>query len=329
MHISRVDDIGLSELAAVDLFICASGYERRSTFLFEQIDASRYRGVLVLGFETSCQSEWRAVSDQVFAARGAAISIVREDEERSIFELLERSVPAFESLRILIDYSSMPRRWINAIINYFKFREGFVQVELFFAYAMGEHVDREFVPSYPRSDYEISSIESLTTLEGAAVRQKRTLAIIGLGFEWIAPFAACELMEPDEVIAFYGEPGSVSGYGQRAIELNGRFLSEFCRDDEPIALPVRSVEHAYRVLGELAAPALATRNVALVPLGPKPHVLACVLVANRLPEATCIYVRGGREEVRQVIAVGIGNVVLTRVTLLAPSHELAEPIALD
>jgi len=332
MHILRVDDRPSSVLseAEFDLFICASGYESRSTFIFELMaNEGKFRSVLALGFEKSCQQEWRARNDELFARDGVEISLVLEDQEQSIFELLEKAVPVFSTVRLLVDYSSMPRRWINAIVNFFKFNQGLEHVEVFFVYSMGSHIERSVVPEYPESDYQISSIESLTTLEGAAVRQKRTMAIVGLGFEWIAPFAACELMEPDDVLAFYGEPGSLPDYGERALGINSRFIDEFCRDEAPIPLSVRSVEHTYRILGELAAPAISSRNVALVPLGPKTHVLACILVANRLPEVTCIYVQGSRERVQQVEAVGKESVVVTSVQWIAASGQAGDLVALD
>lgn len=323
MHILRVDDVPSDYELAFDLLVCASGYEQRSTYLFGQLKGEAlFRSVLVLGFENSCAPQWRAQSDSAFMNSGVNVSIVQEDHEQQIFSFLRRAVPSFRRVRLLIDYSSMPRKWINAILNYFKFSNEFDQVELHFSYTMGRHVDRDKVPEYPESDYQISSVESLTTLEGASVRQRQTLAVVGLGFEWISPFAACELIEPDEVKVFYGEPGSVEGYGTRALDLNKRFLSEFCRDEDPLPLPVMSVEHVYRTLGELIAPAISHRNVTLIPLGPKPHVLGCILIANRLPQITCMYVRGSRERVQQVEAVGGDCFVRTKVELVAGTFEM-------
>ncbi|WP_456980688.1 hypothetical protein [Luteimonas sp. A478] len=327
MEIIRVNDWGLSAVSAepVDVLVCASGYERRSTYLLAKLQNFDVRKVIVLGADAGKDHEWRMQSDDFFRRRGLSISDIGDDEEVEIFRILRDEIPRFENVRVLIDYSSMPRKWINGIVNYFKLCETHRGVEAFFSYTPGRHVGRSELPSYPDSDYQVASVESLATLEGAAIRQRQTLAIVGLGFEWIAPFAACELIEPDEVRCFYGEPGSVPEYGQEALRVNAMFLEEFSRDDRPLPIPVNSVESVYRNLGELAAPALVDRNVSLIPLGPKTHILGCILISNRLRELTCVYVKGGRALPQQVEAVCDGEVVVTRVHFSAgQSRELID-----
>lgn len=319
MQILRVNDwnIRAATSSPIDVMICVSGYERRSTYLYSMLRGAQVRKTVVLGASVGVDHEWRSESDDYFSAEGESVAIIADGEEVDIFGILRAAIPTFDHVRVLVDYSSMPRKWLNAVINYFKFCDVHQDAEVFFSYTPGRHVSRDVVPAYPDSDYQVASVESLTTLEGAAVRQRRTLAVVGLGFEWIAPFAACELIEPDEVRCFYGEPGSVPDYGAKALELNSRFLSEFCRDEAPLGLAVRSVESVYRSLGELAAPALLDRNVSLIPLGPKTHILGCILIANRLRELTCIYVKGGREHPQQVEVVDGAQVVVTRVQLAA------------
>lgn len=314
MDLLKVEDCDSSVLNEPhDLFICASGYERRSTHLFQKLIGNPKFRALVFGFESSCQPDWRAESDAVFERHRTAVTLVSGDQETTIFEILGRVVPKYQKLRIVIDYSSMPRSWMNAIINFFKFGIDFVDIELLFSYTRGRHIGRASVPEYPVSDYLISRIDSLTTLEGAAVRQNKTLAVVGLGFEWIAPFAACELLEPDEVKVFYANPGSLPDYADRALGLNRRFLDEFFRDGVPLGISVASVESVFRIVAELVAPSLGLRNVALIPLGPKPHVLGCMLVSNRLRDVTCMYVRGARQIVQQVEAVEEVAPVVTKV----------------
>jgi hypothetical protein len=55
-------------------------------------------------------------------------------------------------------------------------------------------------------------------------------------------------------------------------------------------LPISSVERSYSLLCELISPYLQDCDVTVVPMGPKPHVLASLLLCMRFEEIACLRV---------------------------------------
>ena len=86
-----------------------------------------------------------------------------------------------------------------------------------------------------------------------------------------------------------------------------------------LLLPLVSVEAAYRNLAETIAPHRPDGEITLVPMGPKPHVLASIIVAIRFPEVACLRVTSssGRVDVFPT-----GDIVATRVIVKAPPHDV-------
>lgn len=318
MKIVRVKDSSYDEikLERFNLTIFSSGHEERCVDLLQLLRRERLGSVHVLEFDVTGDSELREQHNKVFQKAGGEICVLPRDDETKLFDLL-RSIDLPDGGRVLIDYSSMPRTWVNSVINFFKFSRHLRKLDLYFSYTVGNHVDAESFPDYPVSDYRVTSIECLSTLEGAAVRQRKTTAFVGLGFDWVSPFAVLETVEPDEVICFHANPGAFPHYGLIALQKNKQFLDEYAKE-KVISLPLRSVETVYRSLGEWISPIRSTRNVLLVPLGPKPHILGAILLANTFQDLTCLRIKGGRNQPLRVKAAAFADVVVTRVELMEP-----------
>jgi hypothetical protein len=325
MIVFRVSDLAFDRLSHsyFDLAVFASGYEERCTHLAEQLDLSLVPRRLLFGFSEHADASQRLANSIALESRiGVPQTMLAHDDERGVFEALNQiELPPKIPLEIFVDYSSMSRTWFNAILNYFKYGIDQRPVSLTFAYTVGEHQDLAQSSWGDETDFKIEEILCLPGLEGGPLRLHSTVAILGFGFEWIAPFSACEQLEPDLVYAFAADPGAFPDYGQAAIDRNSRFIAEYLRS-KVLRLPLRSVEKTFRALAELILPFRRNSNVVLVPMGPKPHVLSCILLASRFREVSCLYAKGSRSRPIRVRAAAPDDVVLTRVELI-PSDEAA------
>lgn len=146
---------------------------------------------------------------------------------------------------------------------------------------------------------------------GGAVRSQQSLAIFGLGFNGWAALSVLERLEADEVFAFMASPGTSHQYLERVRIANKDFLEEPRVNKHVLELPLRSVEASYRFLSELVTPYRFKDSITLVPMGPKPHVLASMLVSMRFAEVSCMRVSATRAHPEKVEPTG--EVIAARV----------------
>jgi hypothetical protein len=115
------------------------------------------------------------------------------------------------------------------------------------------------------------------------------------------------------VFAFIASPGASPNYPDRVRTLNKDFLDEPRVKQHVLELPLRSVETCYRYLSELVTPHRFKDSVTLVPMGPKPHILASILVSMRFPEVSCMRVSAKRASPEKVEANG--EIIAVRVVV--------------
>ncbi|HEX8902925.1 hypothetical protein [Vitreimonas sp.] len=180
----------------------------------------------------------------------------------------------------------MSRVWYADILNWAKYASAANRIEIDFAYASGEYVG-----SYPTR--AVSQTIALLGFEGRADPNVESVALFGLGYDPITPPSVLEDLQPDWKYAFVAGEGDDGGVA-RTLKLNKAILDEL--DGPPVILPLMSIQQSYRTVGEMVAPHVGLRNCIIVPLGPKSHVLASLLVASRSEAVSCLYVKGGLNE---------------------------------
>ena len=275
-----------------DLQIFASGFEERCTHIPKLLHPGLAQPRIVLGFEEHATNEFRKSNDEFYRKfLGSEPVIVPSSKPASISMLMEEHFSArAEECRICIDISSMSRAWYADLINWARFAGTFDKVWIDFCYNTGEYP----VPYPPRA---ISEISSLYGFEGRADLALETVALIGLGYDAITPHAVLEDLQPELTYGYIA--GSADEFSVfNALNLNAATINEL---DGPVAVvPLLSVEAAYSMLCDMIAPHAGKRNVVLVSLGPKTHVLASLLVASRNDEITCLHVRGRSQSASNV-----------------------------
>jgi len=302
MKLSRFQSLNLLDVDfnEYDLVLMASGFEERARFILSQIGSVPASRLVVFGFDNDRDKLSRLSNDAEFRRYGAEPLVFSdaEDYEKVLrSELLRASqrAGASRAVRIFVDYSVMTRAWYGYILTWLKYSSNRGSVDVDFAYAHGKY-SGEFQP------LRIREISAIPGFEGACVSTRSTVAAFGLGFDRYALLAVYEQIEPDSLFCFLAQERlSDEGAGQ-AVARNQEIIS--ISGVPPVMVPLGDLEETYRILHEEFSRQDGSSEIVAVPMGPKPHVLTCLLLAQAIPRVTCLHAKGYRSEPVQVEATG-------------------------
>lgn len=174
-------------------------------------------------------------------------------------------------LTIFVDYSSMPRTVYGTLLLE-ALRDSRTKVR---------EIAAAYVPGQYGADIEgsrrVLALRALIGTEGLREEYDKAAAfVIGVGFDAQLAEAVIELYQVDHFSCFYADPGVPSSAAERVRRVNEYLLS---RSERVVTAPLGSVRQALMIILKLCDWYLDSRPVVLVPLGPKPHVLAGILAA--------------------------------------------------
>jgi hypothetical protein len=308
----RVMDIDFESICEekYDVSLFASGYESRCIHVPGLLDPSKIANPLVFGFTEVPHSGERDNNNAFYLKHWSQVPIpLSGDDEKPIYEYLhEHTKSLVRPLHILLDYSSMSRLWYAAVLNWARFAASGKEVIIDFVYAMGRYGEE-------KQPMVIRGMVSIPGCEGRAYRLRESVAVFGLGFHGLAALCVLDRLEADTVYVFLASPGSSAEYVAKTREVN-KDLIENHKTKGILEMPLASIEACYRQLAETIAPHRPDGEITLVPMGPKPHVLASILVAMRFPEVACLRVSGAPlpQDVKAT-----GDLVTTRVIVKGAS----------
>lgn len=293
-----------------DVCLFASGYESRCIHVPGLIDPSAVKNPLVFGFTEEAKSENRPYNDAFFSNKWKHPPIpLSSDDEKPIYEHLHKSTQSIDRpIRILLDYSSMSRLWYAAVLNWARFAASGRSVIIDFIYSIGKYKEEEH-------SFVIRSMVSVPGCEGRAYRLRESVAVFGLGFYGLATLCVLDHLEADTVYAFLATDEARADYAAKTRDSN-KDLIRSSKTKAVLELPLASIETCYRNLAETIAPHRPDGEITLVPMGPKPQVLASILVAMRFPEVACLRVSSNPDpaDVKPT-----GDIVATRVIVKGES----------
>ncbi len=302
----RVLDGDLEAVGAMHYDVClfASGFESRCVHVPSLINPSTVANPLVFGFTEEAKCDNRARNDATFVEKWKCAPIpLSGDDEKPIYEHLHLHTNSLDRpIHILVDYSSMSRLWYTAVLNWARFAASTKTVVIDFIYAMGKYEEE-------KKPFVIRDMISIPGCEGRAYRLRESVAVFGLGFHGLAALCVLDHLEADTVYAFLASPGSSEEYVTKTKEYNKELINN-PKTKALLDLPLASVEASYRSLAEVIAPHRPDGEITLIPMGPKPHVLASILVAMRFPEVACLRVASTSSRVN---VTATGDIVVTRV----------------
>jgi hypothetical protein len=313
----NVNSIPLSRVleANYDVAFLGCGYESRSTHIASRIDHSKADNILTLAHEKNRNDTFYYNKDFLNNVSDEFVT-VSTPTENEIYNILNKYRDK-NSLKVLVDYSSMSKYWYNGILKWSEISTqeskahpdsdtNTQEVLVDFVYSVGSY----------QEDFEPLTIGEITPLPGrdaSHLSQRDSLAVFGLGYDPIVVESVYNRIEPDKVFAFLASPGANSEAADK-VESDNRFFIEDHVDGNPLSLPLKDIPRTCAHLRELVLPYLEEFYVMIISLGPKPHVLSSLLTCMKYPKyISCLSVTGDRKNPVNVKAEG--DVVCTRVFL--------------
>lgn len=261
-----------------DIFICAFGYETRSTYLFEKIEANiKKENILIFFLEDN------SIIDKIDALRKKGIVCIKSEYISGQF--VQNKICDFvdakrgDKLRVHIDYSSMPRNWyynLPILLNEYP-------AKIYFWYIVGNY-------SYDYMVYPTAGIDTYTTIGKPLLRiEKKRVHVFGLSYDDVRTKAIVSQIDPDAYIVCNAFDHSNMKRGENVDEINQQLISKaiseqiFYYDD---------FSFMFSKLCEIAIEYSNGGNVIFVPDGPKPLIFAMSLVTLYLDKegVSCIHI---------------------------------------
>ena len=227
---------------------------------------------LVFGFTDRRCNGSRSNNDQIFKKFGFDIFDFASNEEKGVSKKLENCITTLVASRkhipmeVHIDYSSMPRRWYCAL---FQTAHKCLRKcdSLYMWYSGGLYTNEEY-PTAGISDFSLFSGQPTIT-------PKVRTHLFGLGFDRIRASAIFRVVDPQNLVCFYGEPGVKSEYVKRVKTDNRDILAAAQYE---FSVPVDNFTVAFSKIADVVRDYAQIGDVILVPDGPKPLVLASSLI---------------------------------------------------
>jgi hypothetical protein len=262
--------------------IFASGFEERCTYFPKKTPNYNIENAIVFGFKEGRECKQREANDRYYLDNWVNdIIITSSGDETPIYDVLNSiKYNKSDDIRLLVDYTSMSRLWYAGILNWSRFAQNFKTITIDMVYSPGIHREKT-------EPMVIKNILSIPGCEGGAVPLFKSVAVFGLGFDGLAPLCVLEKLEPDLYYVYFASPTIFPDYPNKVRKEN----QELIRDAKGVLeLPLSSVEKTFAHLGEIVSLHKSEADITFVPMGPKPHVLAAILLSLRFEEVACLRV---------------------------------------
>ena len=313
MKIDRIYDVNSESLIneIYDVAIFASGYESRCIYAPKSMKKHNIKEVIVFGFEDVSYPAQRKLNDEFYSDTFNKIPINLDSSDDSlIYKELNKFAKSKkqDSFHFLVDYSSMSRIWYSGIINWLLHATNSTQLIIDCVYTRGLY--EEYIPPIV-----INDILAIPGCEGSGIKYGTSIAVFGLGFYGLAALCVLDRLEADMVFAFTAKTNSKDNYDEKVREINKELIQHHATKCL-LELPINSVEKSYQNLAELIAPYRNTSKITFVPMGPKPQVLASILLAMRFPKITCLRVSAKPPPGDPLDINAEGSIFSTRIELI-------------
>jgi len=276
----KTKGISPSELPQIDLVIVSSGYEKRSTFI-----AIKLRGCLndstiklCCGFNSNKDNIQRKRNDKLFEKLGFEYIEGSGDDDHFMEALLnrviEKSFSQFQSINVLIDYSSMTRLWYASLLRCLYYSNYNLAINIYFAYSFAKY--------HPPAKNIVQNIH-VNPIDGYSqfsIPDKPTALIIGMGYEAERAYGLTEYFDA-ETFLFYNDNSKEEEFVKDVERLNNDLI-KIIPPERIYKYPISDLEYLERILYDLCKSLLDKYRVVIAPCGPKPFTLISLLISLRL-----------------------------------------------
>lgn len=315
-----ITDISINDISSCryDLAIFASGYESRCTQGASHIPLKCFNEILILGFKNVHIKKLRDNNDALFFKLLGRHPII---EDANFLERIASAISCAikiamiegRSPKILIDYSSMHREWYGYILSYIRYvLPEHHKASIDFLYSHGKYSD-----CYENvlENAVLESIAPLVGMEGLSASRSSSIAVLGLGFSITAGLSALERLQPDKIFSVLASPEADARYYKISRTRNKPLIN---RSNSVIELPISSLLSTYRGLAELIFPFASRYHINVLPMGPKPHVLASMLLSLSFRSVGCLY--GKMRYSQHIDILGTGVFSAARIELTGDQY---------
>lgn len=272
-----------------DWFIVGVGAESRSCCIVDQLvkHSVNVKNALLLCYPDVKPRVRKRILDFVsrLCGRNVFVMEMQSDAYDGVYKILNSKIAVRDVQNVLVDYSGMSRVWYAAMLSWFYRRcPENPTVQLSFLYAEGK-----YTKDFAQKDVVIEEIRAVPGCEGEIYRRSPTSLAMGLGFRGYTSLCVCDQLEPDDIYTFVTNENPLKQYPIERQEGNQELMKRASRH---FKIPLESVVSAYRCMSEIAATErINGHGLIIVPMGPKPHVLAAVLVGLSNHEVCVMRVR--------------------------------------
>jgi len=312
MAVFDLFDSCISEIAVnhYDLAVFSCGYEARSTALSKHLELKKINHLLVMYFSQEIQCLSRIDNQKYFGALVHDSLQMSYDEDQPIYDYLNKKFSAGggKEIKILVDYSSMSRLWYVSILNWARYVE-FAKISIDFVYSVAEY-EGVHTPLVIKQVLALPGHEGVTSYP-------TTVSVFGLGYDSLTTLCVFDKLEPS-IVHSYIAMSFFDDYESTTAQYNREFIEQYSESVQ--YFPFDSVFNTFRLMGELISPYKGEYNITFIPMGPKPHVLAAVLLSLQNREIINLYVKGRRKV--PMNAIHNGKYICTGVRFDSPNPHL-------
>lgn len=276
-----------------DIFVGASGFEKRAAHSLQFLNLSRIEQKLVFGFEDRINQQ-RSLNDHIYENFGFLRINTDGDGGPTLRATILNAIESSQkdSVRILIDYSSMTRSWYAAIISTIRSISTKKSIECYFGYSPS-------VFESPKSTAPNQSVSPIPGFGGLDAIDRPTALVVGMGYEKDRALGLLEYVDPAACFAFIADPPLDNRYLETVIKNNASFL-KLIKTENQYRHPLIDLQQTCNLLLSLVWGLRDQYRVILAPLGVKPVSLICLLVAVNHPDVDVWRVTSGTKACTQV-----------------------------
>jgi hypothetical protein len=260
-----------------DLVIAASGYETRSISFFNDNQLNAAKKVAFAFCEKSLETT-RKYNDKAFIEKGFDLIQASGEDHNVILNFLKLELRKIqkEKINILIDYSSMTRKWYAAIIHFLVAE----QLECNKLHAYFTYTPAQI--NLTRKDSSILYAESVLPVPSFRHNNLPLTLIIGIGINSDKATHLIKKLNPDHLVLLYADPGFERSFVETVLKNNHKLI-ESVEIRHIVNYPAHDIEKTYQILKDICFELRAKHNIIIAHLGPKVLSFSSILLNISYP----------------------------------------------
>ncbi len=289
-----------------DFIIAASGYQKRSTFLAENIHTGKSENVVII-YDEPTDGRLRLENVRIFQRLGFNSIKAAPEDDSEIERIMNRIHTAGISriINVLVDYSCMTKIWYAAIIKYLlknDFRAE--RINIYFSYT----------PKKVNTLTHKSRLNSYSRLvfNNEKNLNKKPLALIaGLNNNLDIIKELIDKLKPAATFAFIPYFMHEKEYYHKIVKNNAHVLKKI-PSEKIFKYPAERPDQISTMITSLCLDLRLDSSVILIPHGPKPFGLASVLFSVRYPDVAIYDLKSKEHKVKEDPGIPVGDPVILK-----------------